>query len=239
MWKKEQWKKEDYIGLEQHLLSLKDEGYRAFHKKLVPTCNEDTIIGIRMPCLRQIAAEIAKGNVASFLRSPLHCYYEEIMVHALVLGYWKGEKEDVKKEISAFLPLIDNWAVCDCFVGNLKIIAKNQKDFYSFIIEYLHKKETYAVRFALVALMDYYTEKEYIDEILKCYDAVSHEDYYVKMAVAWGISVAYVKEREKSMTFLQKNSLDDFTYNKALQKIVESRRVSKEEKDIIRRMKRK
>lgn len=240
MFIREQWCEADYESLRCRLFSLADEKYRDFHKGIVPKVEEtNLVIGVRLPLLRQIAKEIGKGNARSFLSSAKNDYYEEVLLKALVIGDLKGDFREIAQYIADFVPLITNWAICDCFVSSLTIVKKQRREFYAFLDEYLHSDKEFFLRFAIVALMDYYLEPQYIDEVLAVFNSIHHEGYYVKMALAWGISVAYVKEKEKTMLFLRDNSLDDWTYNKALQKIIESKRVSAAEKEEIRSMKRK
>ena len=143
------------------------------------------------------------------------------------------------KYLDKFVPKIDNWAVCDCSVSTFKFVEKNQEEVWEYLQKYLKSKKEFELRFAVIMLMDYYFQEEYIDQVLETYDNIHHDGYYVKMAVAWAISMAYVKFPEKTWEFLQNNHLDDFTYNKALQKMVESYRVDSETKEEIKKMKRK
>jgi 3-methyladenine DNA glycosylase AlkD len=140
--------------------------------------------------------------------------------------------------IKNFIPKIDNWAVCDICCAGLKTINKNKEIVWTFIQKYLKSKKEFEVRFAIVMMLDYFIDEKYINEILKIFNNVKHDGYYVKMAIAWAISAAFVKFPKITMTYLKKNNLDDWTYNKSLQKICESLRVSKEMKEKIKRMKR-
>ncbi|MEG2149517.1 MAG: DNA alkylation repair protein [Clostridiales bacterium] len=240
MWVKNNWLDKDFVELEKYLFFLKDAKYRDFHSKLVPGVDDVLpIIGVRLPILRKIAGEIAKGNGESFLRGISGDYYEKVMLKAIVIGNLRSDFKKILGFIEDFIPQINNWAICDSFVSGLTVVKKNREEFYTFLSEYLHSEDEYKVRFAVISIMDYYTDSQYISEILEIYDSISHNGYYVKMAVAWGLSVAYVKEKEKTMAYLKNNNLDNWTYNKALQKIIESNRVTKEEKTIIRTMKRK
>ena len=107
-----------------------------------------------------------------------------------------------------------------------------------FIQPYLKSNKEFEIRFAVVIILNYYITEDYIDLVLETLDEVKHEGYYVKMAVAWAISLCFVKFEEKTMNYLKNNKLDDFTYNKSLQKICESLRVDKDTKAIIKSMKR-
>ena len=226
--------------VKQKLIEVQDEKYKEFHSNLVP--GEEKILGVRVPKIREIAKEVAKEDYKTFLDEALYSedeYAEEIMVQGMVIGLSKMDVYARLEYIKIFVPKIDNWAVCDTFVPTLKFTKKNMKLMWDFIIPYLNSDSEYDVRFALVMIMDYYVIDEYIDDIFELLDKISHEGYYVKMAVAWALSVCFIKYGEKTIEYFRNNSLDDWTYNKALQKSIESRRVDNETKDVLRSMKRK
>lgn len=220
----------------EELFELQDEEYRKFHSGLCP--NIDNIIGVRIPELRNIAKRIAKENPQEFLKCIDDTYYETIMIYGLVIGYMKAPLEEKLKYLDVFVPKINNWAVCDCCCSTYKFTNNNLKEMWKYILKYLKSDKEFEIRFAVIMMMDYYLSDEYVDKVFECIDEISNEGYYVKMGIAWLISVAFVKYEEKTMAFLLRGSIDDFTYNKALQKIIESNRVNKETKDQIRKMKR-
>ncbi len=222
--------------LNKKLFELADKKYKEFHSSLCP--NTDNIIGVRIPKLREIAKEIAKQNAKEFLQTIDTTYYETIMLYGMVIGYAKLTIEERQKYLDIFVPQIDNWAVCDCCTSTYKFTNQNKEQMWEYIQKYLHSEKEFEVRFSVIMLMDYYLTDEYIEPVLEILNHIHHEGYYVKMGVAWIVSVIFVKYEEKARKLLQKNHLDDFTYNKALQKIIESNRVSKEVKDAIRKMKR-
>jgi 3-methyladenine DNA glycosylase AlkD len=136
------------------------------------------------------------------------------------------------------VPKIKNWGICDSFCSSLKITKDHKKQVWDFLKPYLNSQEEFKIRFGVVMLINYYIEDEYIDQIYAIFDYVKHTGYYVKMAVAWAVSICFIKYPDKTMRYLKKNMLDDFTFNKALQKIIESLCVDKEMKVVIRSMKR-
>ncbi len=234
------WTMPDYQNLVEHLKDISDEKYKNFHQRLVP--NVENLLGVRMPKLQSLSKEITKGNWQEYLSVSANfsnCFYEEIMLKGLVIGNIKANIETVMPLIAGFVPKINNWAICDCFCSNLKITKKNNQAVFEFIQTYLQSQNEFELRFLIVMLMDYFIDDEHIDMIINIYDGIKHDGYYVKMAVAWGLSVCYVKQEKKTMKYLNNNNLDDFTYNKALQKIIESNRVTTEQKSLIRQMKRK
>jgi len=222
----------DFIN---ELYNLQDLEYKNFHSKLILS---DNLIGVRTFELKRIAKNIAKSNYKKFIKDNKHNLYEENIVHGLVLGYLKLDFNDLKPFIDEFIPHIDNWAVCDLTVSNLKIFNKNKDIGFLEIEKYLKDNNPWINRFGYVLLLNYYIEDKYIDKIFKLCNNYKYE-YYVKMAIAWLISMCYVKYKDKTLSFLNNNKLDDWTYNKSIQKIIESNRVSNEEKNILRGLKRK
>ncbi len=223
--------------VKEHLISMSDEAYRDFHSSLVPGIQN--VLGVRSPKLRGYAKEIAKNEWEDFLKTAQDESYEEILLQGFVIAYAKMEYTLRLSYIKEFVPKIDNWAVCDGFCSTLKDTAKHKEEMRSFLQPYLDSQEEFSLRFAVVMLMDYYICDESIDWVLSEFNRIQHDGYYVKMAVAWAISVCFVKFPEKTWALLQNNTLDDFTYNKALQKMIESLRVDKETKETLRSMKRK
>lgn len=220
----------------KQLFDLSDEKYRKFSASLLP--DVDNILGVRLPELRKLAKKIAKDDWRNFINVSDGRYFEEIMLQGMVIGYAKMDIEERLKYITEFIPKINNWSLCDSFCNGLKFTKDNMERIFEFIKPYLLSQKEFEVRFAVVMILDFYINERYINEILKLFDTVKHSGYYVKMAVAWAISICYVKFPNETMKYLRNNTLDDFTYNKSLQKITESLRVDKSAKELIRSMKR-
>lgn len=223
--------------IREQIFQLADGKYREFQSGLCP--GNDNIVGVRLPLLRKLAKQIAKGDWKTYMKEAENEYYEEVMLQCLVLGYVKADVEEILNFVTDFIPKIDNWAVCDSLCTGLKFTKTNRDTVLNYIKPYLSSKKEFEMRFAVVMLLNFYIDENYIDRVLLLLDGVKHEGYYVKMAVAWAVSICYVKFPEKTMEYLKNNTLDDFTYNKALQKITESLRVDKETKTLIRSMKRR
>ncbi|RXI67915.1 DNA alkylation repair protein [Clostridium tetani] len=223
--------------IREEIFELIDEDYKKFSSSLLP--NIDNILGVRLPELRKLAKKVAKDDWRKFIDTADNQYFEQIMLQGMVLGYIKTNIEEILLYVAEFIPKIDNWSVCDSFCGGLKFTKNNMEQVWNFIQPFLSSKKEYEVRFAVVMLLDFYINDEYIDKVLKLLDNVNHPGYYAKMAVAWAVSICYIKFPEKTMDYLKNNNLDDFTYNKSLQKICESLRVDKETKKIIKAMRRK
>jgi 3-methyladenine DNA glycosylase AlkD len=200
----------------------------------------DNIIGVRIPTLRNYAKKLSKQEKSKkYISFNKTIYYEEVMLQGMLIGFIKNaDIKDVFELIKNFVPKIDNWAVCDIFCAGLKIVNKNKEIVWNFIQKYLKSKKEFELRFAIVMILDYFIDEKYINEALDIFDNIKHDGYYVKMAVAWAISVAFVKFPKITMKYLHTTKLDDWTYNKSLQKICESLRVDKKTKEMIKKMKR-
>ncbi len=229
------WNKNNYNKFIKELKSIKDDNYKAFNSKLIPDTN-NKIIGVRIPILRSIAKKIYKTDYIKFLELVNNKYMEEVLIEGFLIGNIKDE-EIADKYIIRFLPKIDNWCVCDTFCNSLKIVNSNKEKYFDFFTNKIDINKAFSVRTSIVILNSYYVEKNYIDKIFKYIDSIKSEHYYVRMSIAWLISTCYVKFRDETLEYLNNNKLDDFTYNKSIQKIIESKRVSKKEKDDLRKMK--
>lgn len=223
--------------IREQLLKLSDKNYQKFSSTLLPNVNN--ILGVRLPLLRKLAKQIAKNNWSEFVENNDYKYFEELMLQGMVIGCAKTDINESLKYVSAFVPKINSWSVCDSFCNGLKFTKNNMELVWNFIQPFLSSKKEFEVRFGVVMILDFYINENYIKSVLKILDTVKHEGYYVKMAVAWAISICYIKFPNETMIYLKDNTLDDFTYNKSLQKITESLRVDKETKKLIRSMKRK
>jgi len=221
----------------ERIFELADPKFQKFHSKLVP--GTDHVLGVRLPSLRSLAKELANGNWQDYLATAQDDYYEEIMLQGLVIGYAKADIEEILYHTATFVSKIDNWAVCDSFCNSLKITKTHKTRVWDFLVPYLQSRKEFELRFGIVMLLSFYIDDPYIDQVLVCLDKPKHEGYYVRMAVAWAISICFIKYPKQSIAYLKNNTLDDVTYNKALQKIIESLRVGPETKNMIRKMKRK
>jgi len=222
----------------EQLHSLADEKYRTFNEGLIPGA-EGTSIGVRMPQLRAITKEICQGDWRSFLKdSAKRRIYEITLLRGLVVASSKCDFEERLHLLTSFIPEIRNWAVCDCVAASMKSASRHLDELFVFLRPYLMSREEFEVRFAVVMLMDYFLTDEYIDEVLQILQNTHHEGYYVKMAVAWAVSMAYVRFPDKTLALLESHALDPWTHNKAIQKCRESRRVSTSDKQMLLTLKR-
>lgn len=223
----------NYTEFINYLYKYQDLKYREFHKKIIL---DNNLIGVRTPILKKIAKDISKGDYMSFIKANNHKFYEEKILHGLLLGYIKEDFDTVLNLLNSFLPYVDNWAICDLTISNLKIFNKNKERGYIEIKKYLKNKNPFINRFGYVLLLTYYIEDKYMDDIFKL--CIEYQDeYYVKMSLAWLISMCYIKYKNKTIKFLKENKLDKWTYNKSIQKIIESNRVNEDEKNKLRELK--
>ncbi|MBO5183003.1 MAG: DNA alkylation repair protein [Bacilli bacterium] len=218
------------------LYDNQDIKYRDFHYNLLN--NKDIkMIGVRTPILKKISKKLAKNDYELFIKNNKHETYEEITLEGLLIGYLKLDFNIIIKYLDNFIPYINNWATCDLTCSNLKIFKQEQIKGFNYIKKCLKNKNPWKQRVGIVLLNSHYINDDYIDEILSIINIKSNE-YYVEMALAWLISTCFIKYKDKTINFLNNNNLNDFTYNKAIQKITESTRVGKDEKEQIRKLKR-
>lgn len=228
---------ESFMDIKSQLLELANSSHKKFTSALIP--NIDNILGIKTPELRKIAKEISKDDWKQYLNTTDKEYFEETLVEGMVIGFLKLDINEHLQYVKDFIPKLDNWATCDSFCGALKFTKKNQKIVWDFTLPYLNSDKEFEVRFVVIMFLSYFIDEVYIDKVLYHLNQITHRAYYVQMGIAWAVSVAYVKFPEKTMIFLKNNTLDNFTFNKSLQKITESFRVSDDDKTLIKSMKRK
>lgn len=213
------------------LKGFSDEGYKAFHKKLLK--NDDiNVLGVRVPDLRKLAKKYS-ASVDELMSYPDE-YYEVtfIKLSAVSLLPYDG----FIKYADKCVPLIDNWATCDCFAP--KCIAKHRQEFLPFIEKYLSSDKEFYQRFALTTLLHFYVDESYGEMIFRSVQKCDTNYYYVHMAATWLVAEMLVKHYGKTKDFLLENSLDKKTHNKAIQKACESFRLSDEQKIYLKGIKR-
>lgn len=217
------------------LFMLQDLKYQQFHSSLCPGISN--IIGVPVPKIRKLVKQILKKDYEKYLNLVDNRYYEETMIEGLIIATSKMSLEQKFFYLQRFVPKIDNWAICDTVCSSFKWSEKELPLVWNFIISYQHSKQEFELRFMIVMMMDYFILEPYLPQVFMVIDSISVDDYYTNMAIAWLVSVAFVKNKKKTLDYLKKNHLSSFTYQKALQKIIESNRVSKEDEDMIRKMK--
>ncbi|MFP4573982.1 MAG: DNA alkylation repair protein [Desulfobacterales bacterium] len=221
----------------QELTCLADEKYKAFNRRIVRTKQE--MLGVRLPALKKIAKGVAEKRPDEFINADKKNIYEMIMLEGLVLSYMHRSFIDLLPMTENFLYKVDNWAQVDSTVSAFRNISREKDKVFSVVEKWLNSDNEFFVRSGLVILLTHYVEKQNLDMIFDLSQSVSHTGYYAYMANAWLISVCMARFPKQTIRFFKNNTLDEKTHNKAIQKSRESYRVSKEDKDIINKLKRK
>lgn len=223
--------------IREKLKELSEPEYAKFNKKLCPDTKKQ-VLGIRIPKLRALAKEILKeeGWKEFIEEADINCF-EETILKGLVIAYSKIDLKEKLILVKEFIPNMDSWAITDTFCPTLKIKPKELEEIWNFILPYTKSKKEFETRFSIIMMLDYYITEEYVDKVIKAIDEIENDAYYVQMAKAWVIAEIGIKFNEKAMRYLKgENKLDKFTYNKALQKMIESYRISDETKILLKNM---
>lgn len=223
--------------VKKDIQNMADDKYKDFHSGLCPGIQN--IVGVRIPVLRNYAKKLNKEyNLEQILEEIEDEFYEETMLKGMVIGLNKNENIDkILKYTENFIPKINNWAICDVFCGGLKITNKYKEQIWNFMQKYLKSEKEFELRFVLVMILSYYIDEEYLKQDFKIFESITNEVYYVKMAKAWAISVALVKYYDETIIYLKNSKMDKWTYNKSIQKAIESYRITDEQKQYLRNIK--
>lgn len=214
------------------LFALQDKKYRDFQSKLLPTVAPETIIGVRTPSLRQLAKKMVKQGIAKdFLLQLPHPYFEENQLHAFIISDMKCYAACLE-ELNRFLPYVDNWATCDQM--SPKVFRKHRPELLGQIKKWLASAEPYTIRFGLGMLMAHFLDEEFDASYLSLAVDIHSEEYYVKMMIAWYFATALAKQYEAAILVIEDQRLPVWTHNKAIQKAIESRRITVAHKDYLR-----
>lgn len=225
------------LRIRTELFERQDLPFRDFTIRGIPGAKD--VIGVRIPEVRQIAKGLCRGDFGEYLNAEPKEYFEEILLHGVVVAQAKMELDSRLEYTEKFIPRIDNWAVCDVVANSFRIKPDQEATYWDFLTRYLNSNDEFAVRFMLVMMLDHFLKDNYTAEVLAVADAVKHSGYYVEMAKAWLVAEALVKDREVAMSFIYDNHLSDFAFNKAIQKARESYRVSAADKELLLKLKRK
>lgn len=223
------------IIIREKLFELRDEEYKSFQAKLIPTVSPDNIIGVRTPVLRKYAKEISKNpQIGEFLSDLPHQYYDENNLHGFIIEQIK-DYEECLTAVERFIPYIDNWATCD--MSAPKVFGKHTEELITPIHKWIASEDTYTVRFAINMLMRLYLDEEFKPEYLDLVSGVKSEEYYVNMMIAWYFATALAKQYEATLPYLEERRLSVWTHNKTIQKACESYRITAEQKSYLRSLK--
>ena len=223
--------------IRKELKKLQDKGYREMQVTIIPTLEADSIIGVRTPALRQLAKELAKReDISEFLSDLPHKFFEENQLHAFILSGMK-DAESCIRFVDEFLPYVDNWATCDQM--SPKVFKKHKQLLLEYVDKWIRSEHTYVKRFAIGMLMEHFLDEDFKTSYLTKVSKIRSEEYYVNMMIAWYFATALAKQYEDTLPFIEKQKLDKWTHNKSIQKAVESYRITPEQKEYLKTLKRK
>lgn len=221
--------------IQKELFELQDTAYRDFQAKLIPTVERDTVIGVRTPLLRSMAKKLAKREeTGAFLEALPHAYFDENQLHAFIIS----ERKDFAQcmdELIRFLPFVDNWATCDQL--SPKVFKKHRQELLPYIREWMASDRTYVVRFAVGTLMTHFLDEDFAPAYPEMVSKIRSGEYYVNMMVAWYFATALAKQYEAALPFIEEVRLAPWTHNKAIQKSLESNRITAQQKAYLRGLK--
>ena len=220
--------------IKEYLLSHQDIKYRDFTLPLLPNINKDTFIGVRLPIIKKYAKDLDKNSREEFLKTLPHQYHEENILHAFILSNIKDYDEFIDK-VDKFLPYVSNWSTCDTICN--KNLNKYKPQLIKEIYKWLKSDELYRVRYAVKCLMNYYLNDDFKEEHLEKVREVKLDDYYVRMMIAWYLATGLAKNYDSFIKVIEEHQFDTFTHNKAIQKAIESYRVSEEHKTYLKTLK--
>ena len=221
--------------IREELFRLQDREYRDFQKKLIPTADPDTVIGVRTPELRKYAARLVKSDrIDEFLSDLPHRYFDENQLHAFIVSEIRDFDRCVG-EVTRFLPYVDNWATCDQM--SPKVFRKHMEELLPHIREWMDSGETYTVRFGIGMLMQHFLDADFRPEYPERVAGIRSDEYYVNMMIAWYFATALAKQYEQVIPYIEGRRLEDWTHNKAIQKAVESYRITPEQNEYLRGLK--
>lgn len=224
--------------IREELLKNSEEKYKKFTEKLIP--ETENILGVRTPVLKNLAKKIIKeGRGEEYALCDDMYYHEEFIVQGMAIGFLKADFEEKRKFAEKFIPKIKNWAVCDNFCSVFKVPKKDEEKVWEFLEKYFVSKEEYEVRFAIIMSLKHFMCEKYLEKIFIKLDNLKNKNYYVQMGAAWVIAEGFIKYPEITLKYILKNNLDDFTHNKAIQKICESLRIDSRSKEYLKGLKRK
>lgn len=224
--------------IQTRLFELQDLQYAAFQSRLTPNIAPERFIGVRVPACRTLAKDLYKNEadlVKDFLSQLPHSYYDENMLHGLLISEIKDFGECIDA-VERFLPYVDNWAVCD--IMSPKCFKKNKRALLPILMKWMESPEEYTVRFGLEMLMSHYLDEDFHPAYLAKAAEIRSDKYYVNMMIAWFFATALAKQWDSTVPYLEANKLDVWVHNKTIQKARESYRISEEQKQYLLGLKR-
>ncbi|MBR6918096.1 MAG: DNA alkylation repair protein [Clostridia bacterium] len=221
--------------IQNELFALQDKEYQTFQSKLIPGADTGRMIGVRTPDLRALAKKLkGQDETERFLKELPHKYFDEDQLHAFIIS----EEKDFEKCVGlleAFLPFVDNWATCDQM--SPKVFRKHTDELLPHIQNWLKSDKTYTVRFGIGMLMEHYLGECFDLAYPDAVAALRSAEYYVNMMIAWYFATALAKQYDAVIPYIENRKLDVWCHNKAIQKSIESRRITDEQKEYLRSLK--
>jgi len=215
------------MNVREELEKNSDPSYLEFNSKIVPTSYN--MYGVRMPTIRDLAKKICKEDWRAFLKEDWNSQ-EECMIRALVIANAKMDTNERLEHTRAYIPEIDNWALCDIFCGDWKVKKTERGQLWELCIELINTNREFEMRVSVIMMLAHFLDIEYIDDVLAILEKYDHEGYYYRMGAAWTLSYCFIKFPAKTESVLFSEKLNKDTRNKAVQKISDSYRVDKGEK---------
>ncbi len=229
-------KEENIINtIVSELFSMQDTKYQKMQVKIIPTVDANSIIGVRTPELRKLAKQLVKReDVQEFLDELPHQYFDENQLHAFIISEIKNYEKCIN-EVNRFLPYVDNWATCDQM--SPKVFKKHRQKLLERISVWLKSDETYTVRFGIGMLMQHFLNEDFDTAYPEMVSKIRSNEYYVNMMIAWYFATALAKQYDVILPYIEDKKLDIWTHNKAIQKSVESYRITPEQKVYLKSLK--
>ncbi|WP_448920376.1 DNA alkylation repair protein [Eubacterium sp.] len=223
------------MNIQKRLLELSDEKNADFSAKLTPGIDRKKFLGVRIPASRKLAKEIIKENEhKDFLNSLPHKYYDENILHSILISEIKDYDECIKY-VDEFLPYVDNWAVCDTM--SPKTFKNKHERLMNDILRWVDSDQTYTIRFGLKILMAHFLDNDFKKEYLKIPAKIKSDEYYINMMIAWFYATALAKQWDSTIVYIENGALDKWVHNKAIQKARESYRITAEQKEYLKSLK--
>jgi 3-methyladenine DNA glycosylase AlkD len=214
------------------LIALSDPEYRDFSSSLLPTVPRESIIGVCIPRLREIAKKLYKSvDVSHFLADLPHKYLEENTLHALVICEISDVSECIS-ELDRFLPYVDNWATCDSI--RPRTFRGHTDELLKYILSLVHSTHTYTARFGIEMLMVNYMGDGFRREFLDTVSGIRTDDYYLRMMVAWYFATALTLRYDETVAYIEGRTLEAWVHNKAISKACDSRAIPREHKEYLK-----
>ena len=221
--------------IRDRLFSLQDAKYRELQIKILPNLEPESIIGVRTPELRQMAKELAvREETGAFLKDLPHRYFDENQLHAFILSGMK-DYTACMEALERFLPYVDNWATCDQM--SPKVFRKHRMELLGSIRKWIASEQAYTIRFGIGMLMEHYLDGDFDPAYPEMAAGVRSGEYYVNMMTAWYFATALAKQYDAVIPYIENRRLDPWTHNKAIQKAIESYRITPEQKEYLKTLK--